>query len=233
MKLYNYYRSSAAFRVRIALEIKSLKYEYVAIHLAKGEQLNSALGDILPDQIVPVLELDGVVGAGAGPAAVGQRLTQSMAIIEYLEETYPANPLLPTDAVARAQVRALAQSVACEIHPLNNLRVLKYLVKVLGVEEEVKNVWVRHWIRRGLEAFERQLQALDAQRASQGLGKSQYCLGNTATVADLCLVPQIFNARRFNVNLDGLPRTMAVFDLCMQQASFQLAQPSGCPDFEP
>ena len=237
MKLYNYYRSSAAFRVRIALEIKSLKYEYIAIHLAKGEQLNSAFGDILPDQIVPVLELDGVAGAsagaGAGAGAAGQRLTQSMAIIEYLEETYPANPLLPPDAEARAQVRALAQSVACEIHPLNNLRVLKYLVKVLRVEEEVKNVWVHHWIRRGLEAFERQLQALDAQRASQGLGKSQYCLGNTATVADLCLVPQIFNARRFNVNLDGLPRTMAVFDLCMLQAAFQLAQPSGCPDFEP
>ena len=220
MKLYNYYRSSAAFRVRIALEIKGLKYEYIAIHLAKGEQLNAEFGEILPDQIVPVLEID------------GQRLTQSMAIIEYLDETHPANPLLPADAVGRAQARALAQSVACEIHPLNNLRVLKYLVKVLGVAEEAKNVWVRYWIRRGLDSFERQLQTLDNERASRKLETSTYCLGVTPTLADLCLVPQIFNAKRFNVNLDGLPRTMAVFDLCMQQVPFQKAQPSSCPDFE-
>ena len=220
MKLYNYYRSSAAFRVRIALEMKGLKYEYIAIHLAKGEQLKSEFVDILPDQLVPMLEID------------GQRLTQSMAIIEYLDETRPANPLLPADAVGRAQARALAQLVACEIHPLNNLRVLKYLVKVLGVEEEVKNVWVRYWIRRGLEAFERQLQGLDGQRAKQGLPKSDFCLGTTPTVADLCLVPQIFNAKRFNVDLNGLPRTMAVFELCMALPSFKLAQPSSCPDFE-
>ena len=220
MKLYNYYRSSAAFRVRIALEMKGLKYEYIAIHLAKGEQLNSEYGDILPDQIVPMLEVD------------GQRLTQSMAIIEYLDETHPATPLLPADAVSRAQVRALGQSVACEIHPLNNLRVLKYLVKVLGVEEEVKNVWVRYWIRRGLEAFEHQLTLLDTQRTSHGQDKSNYCLGSVPTVADLCLIPQIFNAKRFNVNLDGLPRTMAVFERCMQLTAFQLAQPSSCPDFE-
>lgn len=224
MKLYNYYRSSAAFRVRIALEMKGLKYEYIAIHLAKGEQLKSEFVGILPDEIVPVLEID--VGAGA------QRLTQSMAIIEYLDETHPASPLLPKDAVGRAQARALAQSVACEIHPLNNLRVLKYLVKVLGVEDEVKNVWVRYWIRRGLEAFEHQLRGLDEQRVKQGLSQSEFCLGATPTVADLCLVPQIFNAKRFNVNLDGLPRTMAVFELCMQQVSFQKAQPSNCPDFE-
>jgi maleylacetoacetate isomerase len=220
MKLYNYYRSSAAFRVRIALEMKGLKYEYIAIHLAKGEQLKSEFGDILPDEIVPVLDID------------GHRLSQSMAIIEYLDETHPANPLLPKDAVGRAQARALAQSVACEIHPLNNLRVLKYLVKVLGVEEEAKNVWVRHWIRRGLEAFERQLLALDKERAARGLSPSSYCVGATPTLADLCLVPQIFSAKRFNVNLDGLPRTMEVFGLCMQQESFQKAQPSSCPDFE-
>ena len=224
MKLYNYYRSSAAFRVRIALEMKGLKYEYIAIHLAKGEQLKSEFGDILPDEIVPVLEVATEAGI--------QRLSQSMAIVEYLDETHPASPLLPADALGRAQVRALAQSVACEIHPLNNLRVLKYLVKVLGVEEEVKNVWVRHWIRRGLEAFERQLNLLDKERETRRLSASTYCLGATPTLADLCLVPQIFNAKRFNVNLDGLPRTMAVFGLCMQQASFQRAQPSSCPDFE-
>jgi maleylacetoacetate isomerase len=224
MKLYNYYRSSAAFRVRIALEMKGLKYEYIAIHLAKGEQLKSEFGDILPDEIVPVLEIETDAGI--------QRLSQSMAIIEYLDETHPANPLLPADAVGRAQARALAQSVACEIHPLNNLRVLKYLVKVLGIEEEAKNVWVRHWIRRGLDAFERQLQALDKERATRGLSPSTYCLSSMPTLADLCLVPQIFNAKRFNVNLDGLPRTMAVFELCMAQVSFQKAQPSSCPDFE-
>ena len=220
MKLYNYYRSSAAFRVRIALEMKGLKYEYIPVHLAKGDHLNSEFGDILPDQIVPMLEAD------------GQRLTQSLAIIEYLNETHPANPLLPADALGRAQARALAQSVACEIHPLNNLRVLKYLVKVLGIEEEAKTVWVRYWIRRGLEAFEHQLQLLDSQRAKQGLARSSYCLGAAPTVADLCLAPQIFNAKRFNVNLDNLPRTMAVFELCMSLTSFQLAQPSSCPDFE-
>ena len=224
MKLYNYYRSSAAFRVRIALEMKGLKYEYIAIHLAKGEQLKSEFDAILPDEIVPVLEMKTEAGI--------QRLSQSMAIIEYLDETHPANPLLPADALGRAQVRALAQSVACEIHPLNNLRVLKYLIKALGVEEEAKNVWVRHWIRRGLEAFERQLQALDKERSAQGLKPSTYCLGDTPTLADLCLVPQIFNAKRFNVNLEGLPRTMAVFELCMAQAAFQRAQPSSCPDFE-
>ena len=224
MKLYNYYRSSAAFRVRIALEMKGLKYEYIAIHLARGEQIRSEFGDILPDEIVPVIELETEAGI--------QRLSQSMAIIEYLDETHPASPLLPADAIGRAQARALAQSVACEIHPLNNLRVLKYLVKVLGIEEEAKNVWVRHWIRRGLEAFERQLRALDKDRAAQGFGTSDYCLGDTPTVADLCLVPQIFNAKRFNVNLDGLPRTMAVFELCMAQSAFQKAQPSSCPDFE-
>ncbi len=225
MKLYNYYRSSAAFRVRIALQMKGLKYEYIAIHLAKGDQLKPEFGGILPDETVPVLEVNTETGM--------QRLSQSMAIIEYLDETHPANPLLPADAVGRAQVRALAQSVACEIHPLNNLRVLKYLVKVLGVEEEAKNVWVRHWIRRGLESFERQLNWLDTERATRGLIPSSYCRGNTATLADLCLVPQIFNARRFNVNLEGLPRTMAVFEVCMAQPAFQLAQPSSCPDFEP
>ncbi|GLS14239.1 maleylacetoacetate isomerase [Hydrogenophaga electricum] len=212
MKLYNYFRSSASFRVRIALELKGLAYDYVPVHLAKGEHRQPAYAALAADGLVPLLEL-----------ADGTRLSQSMAIIEYLDETHPAPALLPADPVARARVRALAQTVACEIHPLNNLRVLKYLVGVLKVEDEAKNTWYRHWVRTGLEAFERQL----AQGPS-----APFCHGETPTLADCCLVPQIFNARRFDSPLDGLPLTMAVFEACMALPAFQKAQPSACPDAE-
>ena len=221
MKLYNYFRSSASYRVRIALNLKGLQYDYVPIHIARGDHKKEGYAALAADQLVPMLELD------------GQRLSQSMAIIEYLDDKYPATPpMLPADAVGRAQVRALAQSIACEIHPLNNLRVLKYLVRELKVEEEAKNTWYRHWVRDGLESFERQLQALEAQRAQQGLAPSVYCFGGTPTLADCCLVPQIFNGQRFKVNLDGLPRTMAAFDACMALEAFKKSQPSACPDFE-
>ena len=221
MKLYNYFRSSASFRVRIALNLKGLQYEYVPIHIARGDHKKEGYASIAADKLVPMLEVD------------GQRLSQSMAIIEYLDDKYPATPpMLPADAVGRAQVRALAQSIACEIHPLNNLRVLKYLVRELKVEEEAKNTWYRHWVRDGLESFERQLQALEAQRAQQGLAPSVYCFGGTPTLADCCLVPQIFNGQRFKVNFDGLPRTMAAFDACMALEAFKKSQPSACPDFE-
>ena len=146
---------------------------------------------------------------------------------------HPAPALLPADALGRAQVRALAQCIACEIHPLNNLRVLKYLVRVLKVEEEAKNIWYRYWVRDGLEAFERQLQALEARRAQRGLPASVFCFGSTPTLADLCLVPQIFNAKRFEASLENLPRTMAAFEACMKLGAFKKAQPSSCPDFEP
>jgi maleylacetoacetate isomerase len=212
MKLYNYFRSSASFRVRIALALKGLPYEYVPVHLAKGEHQQSAYADVAADQLVPLLELDD-----------GTRLSQSMAIIEYLDETHPATALLPADALGRARVRALAQSIACEIHPVNNLRILKYLSKELKVDEDTKNTWYRHWVRTGLEAFERQL----AQQPA-----STYCFGNTPTLADCCLVPQIFNGRRFNTPLEGLPRTMAAFDACMALPAFAQAQPSACPDAE-
>ncbi len=222
MKLYNYFRSSASFRVRIALNLKGLAYDYVPVHIAKGEHKKEAFAAVSADTLVPLLEVD------------GQRLSQSMAIIEYLDERFPETPpMLPSDALGRAQVRALAQSIACEIHPLNNLRILKYLVKVLQVEEEVKNIWYRHWVREGLESFERQLQALDAARAKVGLAPSVYCYGNTPTLADLCLVPQIFNAQRFKTKLDGLPRTLAAFETCMALDAFVQAQPSHCPDNEP
>lgn len=212
LKLHSYFRSSAAFRVRIALEIKSLAYDYLPVHLARGDHKKEAYTALAADALVPLLEVDGL------------RLSQSMAIIEYLDEKYPQPALLPADAAGRARVRALAQSIACEIHPLNNLRVLKYLAKEMQVQEDVKNTWYRHWCRLGLEAFERQLAQLTP---------AEFCYGNTPTLADCCLVPQIFNARRFDTDLTGLPRTLAAFDACMALPAFQKAQPSNCPDFEP
>ena len=216
MKLHNYFRSSASFRVRIALNLKGLPYEYVPVHIAKGEHKKEGFAALSADNLVPVLEVD------------GRRLSQSLAIIEYLDETRPPVRLLPDDAYERAQVRALAQSIACEIHPLNNLRVLKYLTKTLEVGEEAKNTWYRHWVRDGLESFERQL-----LKAEPTGNTSLFCFGNTPGLADCCLVPQIFNARRFNTPLDGLPKTMAVFDACMKLGAFIQAQPSNCPDNEP
>ena len=211
MKLYNYFRSSASFRVRVALNLKGIPFEYIPVHLGKGEHKLPSYTQISADGLVPLLD-DGQ-----------HQLSQSMAIIEYLDETHPTPALLPSDAWGRARVRALAQSIACEIHPLNNLRVLKYLTRELKVDEEAKNTWYRHWVREGLESFERQL----AQTPPTG-----FCHGDTPTLADCCLVPQIFNAKRFDTPLDGLPRTMAVFDACMQLDAFQKAQPSACPDRE-
>ena len=221
MKLYNYFRSSASFRVRIALEIKGLSYDYLPVHLARGDHKLPAFTAISADGLLPMLEVED-----------GELLSQSMAIIEYLEETQPAPPLLPITPLGRARVRALAQSIACEIHPLNNLRVLKYLVKELKLDEEAKNRWYRHWVRDGLESFERQLVAADKALVAEGLPASVYCYGAAPTLADCCLVPQIFNGKRFDVNFDGLPRTMAAFDACMQLPAFQKAQPSNCPDHE-
>jgi maleylacetoacetate isomerase len=215
MKLYNYFRSSASFRVRIALNLKGLAYDYLSVHLAKGDHQKPEFSAVAAAGLVPLLELGD-----------GTRLDQSLAMMEYLDEVHPTPALLPPDALGRARVRALAQSIACEIHPLNNLRVLKYLVKQMGQTEEVKNAWYIHWCRSGLEAFERQLGALPTN--AQG----SYCYGNTPTLADCCLVPQIFNAQRFNTPLDGLPRTMAAFEHCMTQDAFIKAGPKHCPDFE-
>ena len=211
MKLHNYFRSSASFRVRIALELKGLAYEYIPVHIARGDHKKPPYAALSADMLVPMLEID------------GEKLSQSMAIIEYLDEKHPAPALLPPDAAGRAKVRALAQSIACEIHPVNNLRILKYLVRELKLDEEAKNKWYRHWCREGLEAFERQLAQWPAAR---------YCYGDTPTLADCCLVPQIFNARRFDVSFEGLPRTMAAFDACMALPAVQKAQPSACPDNE-
>ena len=211
MKLYNYFRSSASFRVRIALNLKGLAYEYIPVHIAKGEHKLPAYAAVSADFLVPTLEIN------------GRRLSQSMAIIEYLDEMHPAPALIPSEPFERAQVRALSQSIACEIHPINNLRVLKYLTSELKVSEEDKNTWYSHWVRSGLEAFERQLALLPG---------APFCFGTTPTLADCSMVPQIFNAQRFKVNLEGLPRTMAAFDACMQLDAFKRAQPSACPDNE-
>jgi maleylacetoacetate isomerase/maleylpyruvate isomerase len=212
MKLYNYFRSSASYRVRIALNLKGLDYDYIPVHIARGDHLTGPFAAISADMLVPMLDDE------------GERFSQSMAIMEYLDETQPEPPLLPRDPVGRARVRALSESIACEIHPVNNLRVLKYLVRELKLDDLAKNAWYRHWVRVGLEAFERQL--------AQSPAGSSYCFGDTPTMADCCLVPQIFNAQRFDCDLNGLPRTMAAYETCMQLDAFRRAQPSNCPDAE-
>ena len=210
MQLYNFFRSSASYRVRIALALKGLDYDYKAVHLAKNEQFNESYAAVAASRLVPLLH-DG-----------DHMLTQSMAIIEYLDETYPQPPLLPVTAVARARVRALSQDIACEIHPLNNLRVLRYLVRELKVSEDDKNRWYRHWVETGLEVVERQLAAQP----------STFCHGDTPTLADCVLVPQIFNARRFDAKLDHVPQVMRVFDACMKLPAFESTRPENCPDAE-
>jgi maleylacetoacetate isomerase len=208
MDLYNYHRSSASYRVRIALALKGLEYDYVPVHLAKNEQFNESYAAVSAARLVPMLR-DG-----------DNLLTQSLAIIEYLEETHPTPPLLPADAVGRARVRGLALDVACEIHPLNNLRVLRYLVRDLKLGDDDKNRWYRHWVETGLEVVERQL----ATRSDT------YCHGSTPTVADCVLVPQVFNARRFDCRLEHLPQVMRVFDACMRLDAFERTRPENCPD---
>ncbi len=215
MKLYSYFRSSASFRVRIALALKGLSYDYLPVHLVKGggEQLSAEFKARNPAALVPVLEDD-----------AGQVLTQSLAIIEYLEETRPSPPLLPDNAAGRARVRALALSIACEIHPLNNLRVLGYLTKTLGVSEEQKNAWYRHWVETGLETVEAML-AGDARTGA-------YCHGDVPTMADVLLVPQIFNAQRFNCRLDHVPTVMRIHQHCLELPAFASSVPAQQPDAE-
>ena len=212
MQLYNYFRSSASFRVRIALELKGLAYDYRSVHLAKNEQLGSDYATVSPTRLVPQL-VDGDAS-----------LNQSLAIIEYLDERHPEPPLLPGTAMDRARIRSLALDIACEIHPLNNLRVLRYLVRELGVGEDAKNGWYRHWVELGLATVERRL----AGEPETG----RYCHGDTPTLADCVLVPQIFNARRFDCDLSAMPTVMRVFEACMAEPAFLRAQPSACPDAE-
>jgi maleylacetoacetate isomerase len=215
MKLYNYFRSSASFRVRIALALKGLDYEYASVHLVKGggEQFAAGFKAMNPAALVPVLEEDD-----------GTVLTQSLAIIEYLDETRPQPPLLPRDAVGRARVRAIALAIACEIHPLNNLRVLGYLGKTLGIAEEQRNEWYRHWVETGLASVEAML-AGDPRTGS-------CCHGDTPTMADICLVPQIFNAQRFKARLDHVPTVMRIHAHCLMLPAFSKSVPAVQPDAE-
>ncbi len=218
MQLYNYFRSSASFRVRIALNLKELPYDYRAIHLLKngGEQRTPEFRAMNPDALVPVL-----IDDTREPPLT---LTQSLAIIEYLDETHPEPPLLPREAGERARVRALALGIACDIHPLNNLRVLRYLVKTLGVDEDAKNAWYRHWVEGGLQAMETQL----APSTMTG----RFCHGDAPTLADVTLVPQIFNGQRVNCDFTAMPTVMRIFDECMKLEAFLQAVPSAQPDAE-
>jgi maleylacetoacetate isomerase/maleylpyruvate isomerase len=209
MELYNYSRSSASYRVRIALALKGLAYDYKSVRLTNDEQFRESYVAVSASRLVPLLK--------DGDAVV----TQSLAIIEYLDETYPTPPLLPPDALGRARVRSLAYDIACEIHPLNNLRVLRYLVRDLKLSEDDKNRWYRHWVETGLETLERQL-------ADPRTGR--FCHGNTPTLADVTLVPQIFNARRYDCRLEHVPTVMRVFEACMQLDAFEQTRPEKCPD---
>jgi maleylacetoacetate isomerase len=208
MELYNFHRSSASYRVRIALALKGLDYDYKPVHLAKNEQFGESYAAVSAARLVPLLR-DGE-----------HVLTQSLAIIEYIEETHPEPPLLPKPPVERARVRALALDIACEIHPLNNLRVLRYLVRDMKLGEDDKDRWYRHWVETGLETVERQLAARPGR----------YCHGDTPTLADCVLVPQIFNAQRFACRLEHVPNVMRVFGSCMEIDAFENTRPEKCPD---
>lgn len=212
MKLYTYFRSSAAFRVRIGLNLKGLAYEPAFVHLPRGEHRAPAYGAVNAQALLPTLE-DG-----------GRLLTQSLAILEFLEETHPTPPLLPKDPFERARVRSLAMLVACEIHPVNNLRVLQHLKRALGQNEEQVNAWYRHWIADGLTKFEADL--------VNGKTTGKFCFGDTPTMADCCLVPQVFNAQRYQCDTTQYPTVMRVFSACMKLDAFDRAQPAKQPDAE-
>jgi maleylacetoacetate isomerase len=209
--LYGYFRSSAAYRVRIALNLKGLAYEAISIHLQKegGMNLKPEYRAINPQMRVPALKLD-----------TGAVLTQSLAIIDYLDETHPQPPLLPRDPVERARVRAIAQLIACDIHPLNNVAPLRYLKSPLGQDQEAIDTWYRHWVTTGFDALEAML------------GSGPYAHGSNVTLADICLVPQVANARRFKVAMERYPKIAAVDAACAKLPAFEQARPDNQPDAE-
>ena len=211
MKVYTYFRSSAAYRLRIALNLKGLSGDMVSIHLQKdgGQHRKPEYRAINPQMRVPSLKLDS-----------GEVLTQSLAIIEYLDEVDPQPPLLPRDPVERAKVRALALAIACDIHPLNNLASLRYLKNVLGQEQSKIDAWYHHWILEGFEALETMVRP------------GPYAFGSEVTLADVCLVPQIYNARRLKVPLDRFPKLVAIDAACAKLPAFEQARPESQPDAE-
>ena len=214
MKLYTFYRSSASFRVRIALNLKGLTYDQVPIHLRRGggEQLMANYRAINPQALLPTLEDE------------GRHLTQSLAIIEYLEETHPNPPLLPKSALDRALVRSMALVIACEVHPIQNLRVLNYVKKEYNQTDEQVNLWAQHWIDLGLAALE---QMITAQPA-----RGKFCFGDSPTLADICLVPQLGNARRFDCDLSRYPSILSIEKACIAIPAFADAAPEKQPDAE-
>lgn len=212
MKLFGYFRSSAAYRVRIALNLKQLDYEQISVHLARGRQYEPDYAAVSPQNLVPVLEHD------------GRRLSQSLAIIEYLDRLYPQPALLPEDAFERARVQSLALIIACEIHPLNNLRVLNYLTSTLKLEDAQKLAWYAHWVSIGLQALE--------QRLSSEPETGRFCHGDHPGYADIALVPQVANANRYKVNLSAFPNVVRINDECLKLDAFIKAMPQNQPDAE-
>jgi len=214
MKLYTYFRSSAAYRVRIALNLKGMAYDAIPVHLLKdgGQHLQDDYRKINPSGLVPSLQDDRIT------------LTQSMAIIEYLDEIHPEPPLLPKDAPGRGRVRELAQIIGCDIHPVNNLRVLNYLVKHLGLSDQAKTEWYRHWIIEGFQSLEAHL--------ARDPGAGPFCHGDRPTIADCYLVPQVFNAQRFDIDVSAYPNIDRINSLCVELPAFKSAHPSQQPDTE-
>jgi maleylacetoacetate isomerase len=210
MKLFGFFRSSAAFRVRIALNLKGLAYEDAFIHLRRGDQRDAGYLTVNPQGLVPALEID------------GQTLTQSMAIAEYLDETHPEPPFLPAGPADRARVRALAAIVACDIHPINNLRVLRYLTRTLGHDQKAIETWYNHWIATGFDAFEQML-------TREG-GSGAFCHGDRPGLADIALVPQVVNSERYQLDLSPYPTITRIYRNCMQLDAFAAAHPSNQPD---
>jgi len=210
MQLYSFFNSSTSYRVRIALALKGLPYEYAGINLRSGEQAGAAYRALSPAGIVPTL-VDGELV-----------LTQSLAIIDYLDQMHPAPRLLPEDPLLRTRALEIAQTIACDIHPLNNVRVLKYLTGELGVSDAAKSDWYRHWVDEGVGAVEVLLARLPAH---------PYCLGDTPTVADVCLVPQVANALRMGCDLSRFERVHAIYEHCMRQPAFMQAAPQHQPDY--
>ncbi|RTR36757.1 maleylacetoacetate isomerase [Shewanella canadensis] len=218
LKLYGYWRSSAAYRVRVALNHKGLDAELVSVHLVKdgGEQHQAEYAKLNPQELVPALiDID---NKEEGEEAFV--LSQSLAIIEYLDEKFPENALLPQDLHEKAIVRSMAMSIACEVHPLNNLKVLQYLSKELALDDEAKSAWYHHWIDEGFSAFEKQLVKYSGR----------YCFGDSITLADLCLIPQVYNANRFNVDLSPYPNIVRIVDNCNRLDAFIDAAPENQAD---
>jgi maleylacetoacetate isomerase len=211
VKLYSYFRSSAAYRVRIALNLKGIAYETVPIHLVKdgGHNKRPEFRAVNPQMRVPALVTPG-----------GDVLIQSLAIIDYLDDIQPEPPLLPKNPIARAKARALAEIVACDIHPLNNIGPLRYLKNVMGQEQSAIDAWYQHWVVAGFEALEALIEG------------APYACGKEVTLADLCLVPQVYNARRLKVPLDKFPKIVAADKACLALAAFERARPENQPDAE-